>query len=153
MLERNQFKKKKKKMFRVTARWLFFCVYSPHLSRPHPRFRLHRHPSACGYYGWLRSWEWHSHPCIADRRCGRSLAEKQSRVEMMSTRCKLWTSEGLRYGAQPRHRVKCNHFYLSYFWKATMSRPGSHDLTHSLQYSTSVRSFTWCGDVNRPQRL
>lgn len=44
----------------------------------------------------------------------------------------LWQSECLRDEAQPLHRVKCNHFYLSSFWKATLSRPGSHDLTHSL---------------------
>lgn len=65
---------------------LLFCFYSPHLSPPHPRFRLHRHPSACEYYGWLQSWGWRSHSCIAARRCDRSLAEKHSRVGMMETR-------------------------------------------------------------------
>lgn len=59
----------------------------------------------------------------------------------------LWKSEWLNYKSQPLHRVICNHFYQLYFRKVTTSCPVSQEITHSLQHSTYVRSFTWCGDL------
>lgn len=78
--------KKKIKISLSTEHQFLCCVvnfffldwYLRRLSPPRLHCRLRHHPSACGYYGWPRSWGGHSRPCTVAHRCDRNLVEKQS---------------------------------------------------------------------------